>query len=326
MKAWRVHRLSQDLSGLSFDDVDLPEPEPDQVRLRLRATSLNFPDLLMTRGEYQLKPDLPFIPGMEGAGEVVSVGADVSHVAVGDRVVAGLRLGGFAEQVNAPASGVRKLPDTLSFAQGAAYPVAYLTAYVGLVCRGHLQAGETLLVHGAAGGVGLAAVDLGRHLGATVIATASTREKLDFLKNYGADHVLDSTRGFREQVKELTAGAGADVIYDPVGGDVFDESTRCIAWNGRILIIGFSAGRIPAISVNMPLIKGYSIVGVRAGEYGRRDPRKGAENIAQIDSLASQGKLHPHICAQYPLPRALDALASMRDRRVIGKIILTMND
>ena len=184
-----------------------------------------------------------------------------------------------------------------------------------------LEAGEWLLVHGAAGGVGLAAVDLGKLLGASVIATASTEAKRDFLKDYGADHVLPSS-GFREAVKAITGGEGADVIYDPVGGDVFDESTRCIAFNGRFAIIGFTSGRIPSISVNMPLIKGYSDLGVRAGEYGRKFPEKGRENIAAIMKLLAEKKIRPHIHARFPLARAVDAMRMLQDRKVIGKVVI----
>ena len=195
---------------------------------------------------------------------------------------------------------------------------------MALVCRGNLQPGETLLVHGATGGVGLAAVDIGKLLGATVIATSASSEKLKVVKSRGADHVLNLTGGFREQVKELTGGGGADVIYDPVGGDVFDESVRCIAWNGRLLIIGFAGGRIPSLPVNMPLIKGFSVIGVRAGEYGRRDPAAGRANIEAIMRLAADGKIRPHICARFPLERAVDALRMLQNREAIGKVVIEM--
>jgi len=216
---------------------------------------------------------------------------------------------------------LRRIPEDTDFATAASFTTAYLTAYVALVRRGELLSGETLLVHGAAGGVGLAAVDLGHVFGARVIATASSEEKRSFLKSYGADHVLPS-QGFREQVKELTQGRGADVIYDPVGGDVFDESVRCIAFGGRLLIIGFTSGRIPTIPVNMPLIKGFSVVGVRAGEYGRKNPEKGRENIAAIDRLLADGKIHPHIGARFPLGRAIDAMRMLQDRTIIGKAVI----
>jgi NADPH2:quinone reductase len=260
---------------------------------------------------------------MEGAGDVIEVGEGVTAFKPGDKVVLGSKEGCFAEEVVVPAAAVRALPSGFSYEQGAAFPAAYLTAYVALVRRGTLQQGETLLVHGAAGGVGLAAVDLGKILGATVIGTASSDEKRAFLQAYGADHVLAST-GFREEVKALTHGRGADVIFDPVGGDVFDESTRCIAFDGRLLVIGFTSGRIPSVNVNMPLIKGFSVVGVRAGEYGRKFPERGAQNLRAISELATSGKIRPHVCARFPLERALEAMAMLQTRRVIGKVVVTM--
>lgn len=322
-RALVVRALSDDLSTLKLEDRDVGAPGKGEVKVRLRAASVNFPDILMVQGKYQLKPELPFSPGMEGAGDVITVGEGVLRVTAGEKVVLGARFGCYAEEIVVPEGAVRALPQGFEYAKGAAYPAAYLTAYVGLVRRGALLAGETLLVHGAAGGVGLAAVDLGKVLGATVIATASSDEKRAFLKGYGADHVLPSS-GFREAVKDLTHGRGADVIYDPVGGDVFDESVRCMAFDGRLLVIGFTSGRIPTVSVNMPLIKGFSVVGVRAGEYGRQFPAKGVENIRTIDAWAAEGKIRPHVCAALPLERALEAMAMLQNRSVIGKAVLTM--
>ena len=225
MRAMLVRELSDDIAALKLEEVPAPpSPGPGQVRIRLKACSINFPDILMVQGKYQLKPDLPFSPGMEGSGLITELGPDVTDLKVGDRVVAGLRTGGLAEEVNAAASACRIMPEGLSFAKAAAYPTAYLTAYVALVKRGHLQSGETLLVHGSSGGVGLAAVEVGKLIGATVIATSASDEKLKVVKQRGADHVINVTHGFREKVKELTGGKGADVIYDPVGGDIFDES------------------------------------------------------------------------------------------------------
>ena len=324
MRTMRVRELSDDIAVLRMDEVELPPPGKGEMRLRLKACSVNFPDILMVQGKYQFKPALPFAPGMEGAGLVAAVGEGVTKFKPGDRVVAGLRTGGFAEEANAAEAACRAIPGTMDFAEAAAYPAAYLTAYVALVCRGRLQKGETLLVHGASGGVGLAAVEMGKLLGATVIATSASDEKLKVVKSRGADHVLNVTKGFREHVKELTGGRGADVIYDPVGGDVFDESVRCIAWNGRLLIIGFTSGRIPSVSVNMPLIKGFSVVGVRAGEYGRRDPEAGRANIEAVDRLAAEGKIKPHICARFPLERAVDAMRMLQNREVVGKVVIEM--
>lgn len=322
-RALVVDALSDDLSTLRMRDVAVPAPKAGEVKIRLRAAAVNFPDILMVQGKYQLKPELPFSPGMEGAGDVVAVGDGVTSVKVGDRVAVGARFGCFAEEIVVPADTPRPLPKGMDYAHGSAFRAAYLTAYVALVRRGDLQRGETLLVHGAAGGVGLAAVDVGKLLGARVIATASSEEKRAFLRSYGADHVM-APSGFRDEVKALTDGRGADVIYDPVGGDVFDESVRCIAFNGRLLIIGFTSGRIPTVSVNMPLIKGFSVVGVRAGEYGRQFPERGAENIRTIDGWAGDGMIRPHVCAQIPLESAHEALRMLQERRVIGKAVLTM--
>ncbi len=325
-----VDRLSEDFSGVRLGEVIVPDPGPGQVRLAMRACSVNFPDILMTRGAYQLKPELPFTPGLEGAGIVEAVGAGVTDLTPGDAVVAGMRFGAMAEAALVPREAVRPMPVGMAFPEAAAYPAAYLTAYVALVRRGALLAGETLLVHGASGGVGLAAVDLGKLLGATVIATGGRDEKLRVVKEHGADHVINYTLedgtlgGFRDTVKALTEGRGADVIYDPVGGDVFDESIRCIAWGGRLLVIGFAGGRIASVPSNMPLIKGFSVVGVRAGEYGRRDPAKGAENIAQIDQWAAEGKIRPHVCARYPLEQAVEAMGLLVSRRAVGKVAVTM--
>jgi NADPH:quinone reductase len=321
MKALVCRELSHDLGTLVFEDLDLPALGPDEVRVRIRAASVNFPDLLMVEGKYQHKPELPFVVGGERAGEVMAVGSNVTQFQPGECVVGGGLTGAFAEECQIPASSVRPIPDGVDFAIAAAFTTAYLTAYVSLVRRALLQSGETLLVHGAAGGVGLAAVDLGRVLGATVIATASTEEKRAFLQQYGANHVLPSS-GFRESVKQLTDGRGADVIYDPVGGDVFDESARCIAFDGRLLVVGFTSGRIPSISVNIPLIKGFSVMGVRAGGYGRRFPEKGRENIAAIDRLLAEGKIRPHIGARFPLSSAVDAMRTLADRRIIGKAVI----
>lgn len=322
-RALVVRELSQDLSSVKLGDVTIAAPAQGQVKVRIRAASVNFPDILMVQGKYQHKPLLPFTPGMEGAGDVIAVGAQVTAFTPGDKVVFGAKEGCFADEALFSAAAVRALPAGFSFEQGASFPAAYLTAYVALVRRGNLQPGETLLVHGAAGGVGLAAVDLGKILGATVIATASTEEKRAFLRAYGADHVM-APSGFRDEVKALTQGRGADVIFDPVGGDVFDESVRCIAFDGRLLVIGFTSGRIPSVSVNMPLIKGFSVVGVRAGEYGRKFPERGAQNLRAVSDLAASGKTRPHVCARFPLERALEAMDMLQTRRVIGKVVVTM--
>lgn len=321
MKAFVCRANTENLADLSLEDVALPALGAHDVHVKIRAAAVNFPDLLMVQGRYQHRPELPFIVGGEFSGVVFATGSAVTSFAPGDSVIGGGLTGAFAEETVRPATAFRPLPGNADYAQAASHTVAYLTAYVALVRRGHLEKGESLLVHGAAGGVGLAAVDLGRHLGANVIATGSTEEKRIFLKAYGADHVLPSS-GFRDAVKDITGGKGADVVYDPVGGDAFDESARCIAFGGRLLVIGFASGRIPEIAANRPLIKGFSVVGVRAGEYGRHYPDKGRENLAAIDGLLGAQKIRPHIGARFPLARARDALRMLAERRAIGKVVI----
>ena len=323
MRALVVDSLAPNYGGASLKDIPTPTPRPGEVLVRVKAASVNFPDILMTKGEYQLKPPLPFIGGMELAGEVVALGEGVTQFAVGDPVVGGAKLGGFAEFAVLPAAAIRRKPENLDFSQAAAVGAAYLTAYVALVRRARLEPGEWILVHGAAGGVGLAAVDLARALGARVIAASASDAKLKIVADaYAPDATLNVTGGFREQVKAITGGAGADVIYDPVGGDVFDESTRCIAFDGRLLVIGFTSGRIPTISVNMPLIKGFSVIGVRAGEYGRQFPERGRENMDAVWAMAAAGTIHPRVHAEVPLAQWREAFDLLADRQVVGKAVI----
>jgi NADPH2:quinone reductase len=322
MRALVVEALAPDYAGCRVKEVPTPEPGPGEVRVKVRAAAVNFPDLMQTRGEHQHKPPLPFTPGMEMAGEVDAVGDGVTGLKVGDAVAGGGR-GGFAEYLLAPAATLRKKPERLSFAQAAGYAVAYLTAYVGLVRCGRVEAGEWVLVHGAAGGVGLAAVDLARVLGAKVIAASASDEKLAVIAaEYAPDATVNVTGGFREAVKALTGGRGADVIYDPVGGDVFDESLRCIAFGGRILSIGFTSGRLPVLPVNIALIKGFSVVGVRAGEFGRRFPEKGRENHDAIWKLAEEGRVKPRVDREFPLADWRAAFETLAERKVVGKTII----
>ena len=302
----------------------MPEPGPGEVRVRVKAASVNFPDLLLTQGKYQLKLEPPFTPGMDFSGIIDTLGEGVTGpLREGTDVAGGVRSGAFAEYIVVPVSSLQKKPPAMSFAEAASYSAAYLTAYVALVRRGNLQPGETLLVHGASGGVGLAAVDVGKLLGATVIATGASDDKLDKVIAHGADYAINVTQGFRDKVKTLTRGRGADVIFDPVGGDVFDESVRCIAFDGRLLVIGFTSGRIATVSTNMPLIKGFSVVGVRAGEYGRQFPDKGRENVETIWNWAREGKVHPRVHAEFPLEKAMDAFAMLWNRKVVGKVVIT---
>lgn len=322
MRALEVQRLSKDFSGLRLVERARPRPRKGELRVRMRAAAVNFPDLLMTRGLYQLKPELPFVPGMELAGEVSALGAGVAGWELGARCVASLRVGAFAEEVCVPAQAARPLPRRLSFAEGASYRTALLTAYVALKCRGQLARGETLLVLGAAGGVGLAAVQLGRHWGARVIATASSAAKREFLAQKGAHHVLAPSPQLGAEVKALTEGAGANLVYDPVGGELFSWAQRAIGWGGRYLVVGFAAGEIPSLRVNYPLIKGYAVLGVRAGEYGRRDPKAGAANLAAVDALVQKPALRPHLHQTFPLAEWRKAFALLETRAVIGKTCL----
>ena len=322
MRAFVCHAISDDLSGTGLAEIAAPQPQAGEVLIKVKAASVNFPDILMCQGKYQFKPDLPFTPGLDCAGEIVALGAGVTDWAVGDEIVGGARLGGFADFAVLSASAIQLKPPNLSWEEAAAYQAAYLTAYVALVRRANLQAGETLLVHGAAGGVGLAAVQLGLHMGARVIATSASPTKLQALRGLGVEHTLLVQDGFRDAVKALSGGPGADVVFDPVGGDVFDESVRCMAFDGRLLVIGFTSGRIPTVSVNMPLIKGFSIMGVRAGEYGRQFPERGRENAKAVYDLVASGSLKPHVGAVFALTEVRAAFDLMIARQLVGKAVI----
>ena len=323
MRALWVEALAPDYAGCVLKETPTPDPGPGEVLVEVRAAAVNFPDLLQTRGEYQHKPQLPFTPGMEMAGVVAKVGEGVDRWKVGDEVAGGARIGGFSDLALTHAMAIRRKPEAFSFGQAAGFGAAYLTAYVGLVRRAQAQPGEWVLVHGAAGGVGLACVDLAKVLGCRVIAASASDAKLKVIaEEYAPEAVLNVTSSFRERVKGITGGRGADIVYDPVGGDVFDESVRCIAFNGRLLVVGFTSGRIPTISVNMPLIKGFSVVGVRAGEFGRQFPEKGRENQAAIWEMAGKGTLKPRVHATYALDDWRAAFDSLAGRTVIGKAVI----
>lgn len=320
MKALVVAALSDDLSGTALTEVEPSVRRAGQLLVRVRAAALNYPDLLMSRGAYQLKPALPFTPGMEMAGEVVEADHG-SGFAAGDRVVAGTRLGSMADYVVVAETAARMVPASMDFAQAAAVGAAYLTAYVALVRLGRMEPGEWVLVHGATGGVGLAAVDLTRALGGRVIATSRSAEKLAIVAaDYPVEAALPAP-GFREAVKALTGG-GADLVFDPVGGDVFDESTRCIGFGGRLLVVGFTSGRIATVLTNIALIKGFSVLGVRAGEYGRRFPDRGRENLDAVWALAAAGRIRPRVHARYALAEWHAAFEDMAHSRHIGKLII----
>ena len=319
MKAVLVTALSPDLSGVELAEVERPRGE---VVVRMRAASLNYPDLLMTRGEYQFKPEPPFIAGLEMAGEVVEA-APGSGFAVGDRVRGGAKTGAFAEYVALPASALRHMPEGMDFPAAAAMGAAYHTAYVALVEIGGLQAGQTVLVHGASGGVGLAACDLARALGGRVIAATHREDKLEMLRAVAQpDAAILNTGRFREDIARMTDGRLCDLVFDPVGGDVFDESTRCVTFGGKLLVIGFVSGRIPEIAVNIPLIKGFSVVGVRAGEYARRFPERGEQVARAIDTLASEGRIAPHVDCTLPLASWREAFERMERGDIVGKLVL----
>ena len=319
MKAVLVTALSPDLSGVELAEVERPRGE---VVVRMRAASLNYPDLLMTRGDYQFKPEPPFIAGLEMAGEVVEA-APGSGFAVGDRVRGGAKTGAFAEYVALPASALRHMPEGMDFPAAAAMGAAYHTAYVALVEIGGLQAGQTVLVHGASGGVGLAACDLARALGGRVIAATHREDKLEMLRAVAQpEAAILNTGRFREDIARLTDGRLCDLVFDPVGGDVFDESTRCVTFGGKLLVIGFVSGRIPEIAVNIPLIKGFSVVGIRAGEYARRFPERGEHVARAIDTLASEGRIAPHVDCTLPLTSWREAFERMERGDIVGKLVL----
>ena len=297
---------------------------PGQVRVAVHAAGINFPDILMTAGEYQLKPDLPFTPGVEAAGDVIEVDRAAEGVAVGDRVIVKMRHGAYADEAVVTPSQLAPLPSTFDYAEGATFLAAHGTAYHGLIDRGRLQPGEVLLVHGAGGGVGLAAVEMGKMLGATVIAAASSEEKLAVAQTRGADHlVLYSREPFRDVVKRITDGRGADVVFDPVGGEIFENSVRCIAWGARILVIGFTGG-IGLARTNLLLIKGASVVGVRAGEAVRRNPALGEVRLKALHEWAEAGKIRPNVSHRLPLESYAEAMRLLVDRKAIGRVALTM--
>jgi NADPH:quinone reductase len=297
---------------------------PGQLRVAVHAAGINFPDILMAAGEYQLKPELPFIPGVESAGEVVEIGGGVHGAAVGDRVMVKLRHGGYSDEVVVTPTQLTRLPTVFDYAAGATFLAAHGTAYHALIDRGQLQPGEVLLVHGAGGGVGLAAVELGKLLGATVIAAASSEEKLAVAQARGADHgVLYRREPFRDAVKRITDGRGADVVFDPVGGEIFEHSLRCIAWGARILVIGFTGG-IGLARTNLLLIKGASVLGVRAGEAARKNPALGEARAKALLEWAEGGKIRPNISHRLPVEDYAEAMRLLIDRKAIGRVALMM--
>ena len=307
--------------------ADLPTPEPGAcgVRIRVRAAGVNFADSLMLAGRYQEKPSLPFTPGLELAGEIEAVGAGVRGLRRGQRVLAVVSHGAFAEQAVARAEDVVPLPDDMDDVTAAGFAIAYGTAHGALRWRAGLHAGESLVVHGAGGGVGLTAVECGKAIGAVVIATARGEEKLAVARDHGADHAVDSEDpDLKGRLRELTDSRGADVVYDPVGGAVFDASLRAIAWEGRIVIIGFASGQVPQIPANLLLVKNASVVGFYWGSYRKRDPERLGDSFRELFAWHSEGRIRPLVSRTLPLPQTADAIRLLAERRAIGKIVVTM--
>lgn len=312
-------------SSLVLEDIPSEPIKKGHIRIQVKACGLNFPDTLIIQGKYQFKPDFPFSPGSDIAGVVTEVGEGVKNFKVGDEAVAMIGWGGFREEVVASAKVCFPKPPNMNFSMAASFMMTYGTSYHALKDRGRLKEGETLLVLGASGGVGLTAVELGKKMGAKVIAAASTAEKLALCKEYGADEVINYTEeNIKERVKELTDGNGADVIYDPVGGAQTELALRAIAWKGRYLVVGFAAGDIPKIPLNLPLLKGCQIVGVFWGAFAQKEVAKNMQNTMELMQFFFKGALKPHIHATYPLEKAPEALQEIMDRKVKGKIILEL--
>ena len=310
---------------LVVEDVPTRAPAAGEALVSVKAAGVNFPDVLIIENKYQVKPPLPFSPGSELAGVVTSVGTGVTRVKPGDRVMAITGYGAFAEEVTIDAARALPIPAGMDFVTAAAFGLTYATSDHALRDRGALKSGETLLVLGAAGGVGLAAIEIGKAAGARVIACASTDDKLAICRQHGADDTINyATEDLRERIRVLTSGGGPNVIYDPVGGPFTEPALRSIAWRGRLLVVGFAAGEIPRIPLNLTLLKGCSIVGVFWGDFARREPERFAESMRQLGRWFEEGRLHPHVSATFPLDRATDALALMAARQVKGKVVLTV--
>ena len=322
MKSWQVHAFCEP-EQMTFDDIPVPEPGPNEVRIRNHAVALNFFDILQIQGKYQIKPPFPFTPGAEVAGIVDAAGPEVKHVSPGDAVMAMTHNGAFAEYSLAAAGRTFHLIAGMDFAEAAAMPVAYHTSYFALHRRAGLAHREWLLVHAGASGVGMSAIQIGKAYGARVIATAGSPEKQDFCRAQGADHALSySDAGWVERVKQITEGRGADVIYDPVGGDIFDLSTRCIASEGRMLVIGFASGRIPSVQTNRVLLKNISIVGVHWGQYVERHPEFLSHTHEVLTAMYLGGQIHPVVGKTFRLADAPAGLRELAERKIVGKAVL----
>jgi NADPH:quinone reductase len=322
-----VCRELSGLDGLSVEELPPPEAGPDQVLIRVRTAGLNFADSLIIKGQYQERPPLPFVPGIEIAGTIEACGAGVDGFVPGERVLATLAHGGFAEAAVAAADNIVRLPDEVDDVAAASLPVAYGTAYGALCWSGRLRAGETLMVHGAGGGVGLAAVECGHVLGAVVIATARGSAHLDAARAHGADHLIDTAReDVRERALALTGGRGVDVVFDPIGGDLFTASLRAIAWEGRVLVIGFASGEIPQIPANRLLLKNAGAIGFYWGSYRKHDPGRVRACLDQLLRWCAEGRIRPHASDVLPLASAREALELLLARKSTGKVVLRMGD
>jgi NADPH:quinone reductase len=307
-----------------IEDVPSPKAKAGEVVVSVKACGVNFPDTLIIQGKYQFKPELPFSPGGEVAGVVKEVGEGVTRVKVGDRVIAFNTWGGFAEEMVVEADRTIPMPSAMDFVTASAFVLTYGTSYHALKDRANIKAGETLLVLGASGGVGLAAVQIGKAMGARVIAAASSEEKLKICRDNGADETINyGTEDLRGRIKALTGGKGVDVVYDPVGGPYSEPALRDMAWNGRFLVVGFAAGEIPKVALNLTLLKGCSIVGVFWGSFTRNEPEHNRENNWELMAMFAAGQVKPHIHAVYPLEKAAEALNEMINKRVAGKVVLT---
>jgi NADPH:quinone reductase len=312
---------------LVVEDLPSPPIKDGAVRIAVHAAGINFADLLLVSGQYQEKPTFPFTPGMEAAGIVTEVGSGVGAFKAGDRVMALTGTGAYAEEIVVDANRVYPIPAKMGFAAAAGFPVTYGTSHGAFDWRAHLQPGEWLLVHGAAGGVGLTAVEIGKVMGARVIACAGSAEKLEIARQHGADYLIDySHEDIRERVKAITGGRGADVVYDPVGGDAFDASLRSIAWGGRLIVIGFASGRIPQAPANILLVKNIDVIGFYWGSYQARRPELLRDSYAKLLGWFEQGKLKPHVSAKFDLKNVAQAMEMLRQRKSTGKVVLTMRN
>jgi NADPH2:quinone reductase len=310
-------------SSLTLEDISSPEPAPNQVVVGVKAAGVNFPDTLIIQGKYQFKPDFPFSPGSEVAGIIVRTGSGVKDFKIGDRVIASVGHGGFAEEVLATTDRLLPIPEGMDYVHASSFLLTYGTSLYALKDRGGLKKGETLLVLGAGGGVGIAAIEIGKAFGARVIAAASSEDKLALCRDHGADETINySTEDLRERLRSMTSDRGVDVIYDPVGGSYSEPALRSMAWEGRYLVIGFASGEIPRIPLNLPLLKGCNIIGVFWGAFLRRDAERTREHLGELAGLYDAGKLRPAVTQTYPLERAPEALTELLERRVKGKIAI----